>query len=504
VCRVGDDYYLVNSSFEYFPGLPIHHSRDLVHWRLIGHVVDRVSQCPLSGVRSSGGLYAATIRHSGDTFYVACTLVDSQEPNRLFLVTAQAPEGPWSDPIWLNEAEPGIDPSLFFEQGSAWLVACRLAATPHYDGQTEIWLSRLDLTSMSLVGPRHVVWRGALRRAIWTEGPHLYKVGGTYYLLCAEGGTFFDHAVTVARSATVEGPYMPCPRNPILTNRHLGSGASFAATGHGDLVMTPGGEWWLLLHAVRPHRGFHYNLGRETCLVPVRWENGWPVPSPGRGRMEGGYPAPRLAAHPWPADPARDDFESRSLAPYWNLWRSDGSANLSLSERPGFLRLRCARTTLADGGTPSFVCRRQSVERFRAVVELEFAPRVPAEMAGIALVQSPSFHLLAVLRGSSGGTTTPVAQLVRRAGGEDEILAQIPVGAGPYRFAVEGRPRSYRFEVASRGGSYRRLGGSVDSRVLSTEVAGGFVGTLVGMYATSSGVPSEAVADFDAFEYSTL
>ncbi|HLS72415.1 MAG TPA: glycoside hydrolase family 43 protein, partial [Actinomycetaceae bacterium] len=278
ICRVGEDFYLVTSTFEYFPGLPVFHSRDLVSWEQLGHVVDRADQLNFDGIASSGGLYAPTIRHHDGTFWVVCTLVDQQDESRggNFLMTATDPAGPWSDPVWLD-AE-GIDPSIFFDDdGRAWLHGTRRAREPQWHDQTEVWVRELDLAQRELVGLEHVVWSGALRDAVWSEAPHLYKVAGTYYLVTAEGGTEFHHAVSVARANTVTGPYTGNPANPVLTHRHLGRGADIVGVGHADLVEDGDGRWWAVLLGMRTYGGYHYNLGRETFLVPVTWEHGWPV-----------------------------------------------------------------------------------------------------------------------------------------------------------------------------------------------------------------------------------
>ncbi|MEV7971031.1 glycoside hydrolase family 43 protein, partial [Sphaerisporangium sp. NPDC088356] len=296
ICRVGDDYYLVTSTFEWFPGVPIFHSRDLVHWRQIGHVLDRASQLPVDGIRPSGGVYAPTLRHHDGVFYMITTLVDGLMETGNFLVTATDPAGPWSEPYWLPDTE-GFDPSLFFDDdGRAWAHGTRPARPSLYEGHTEVWLRELDLDGMKLVGQEHVLWEGAVKGAVWAEGPHIYKVDGTYYLLASEGGTEHDHALSVARADTVTGPYTGNPRNPVLTHRNLGRDHPIVGTGHGDLVQTPGGEWWMVLLAMRPYGGYHYNLGRETFLTPVRWEDGWPVPGPVELTAEG----PDLRPHRWP------------------------------------------------------------------------------------------------------------------------------------------------------------------------------------------------------------
>src|SRR5512137_236117 len=231
ICRVGEDYYLVTSTFEYFPGLPVFHSRDLVHWHPVGHVLDRPSQLNLDGIRSSGGLYAPTIRHFNGVFYVINTLMHGKAHSGNFIVTASNPAGPWSDPVWLESA-PGIDPSLFFDDdGRVWYTGNRMAGNSQYEGHTEIWLQQLDLAEMRLIGEPRVLWDGAVKGAVWAEAPHLYKHEGMYYLLIAEGGTAHHHAVSVARSRSVTGPYEGNRANPILTHRNLGLDYPIVGTG---------------------------------------------------------------------------------------------------------------------------------------------------------------------------------------------------------------------------------------------------------------------------------
>jgi xylan 1,4-beta-xylosidase len=503
ICRVGQDYYLVTSTFEYFPGLPVFHSRDLVHWSQIGHAIERPSQVSLDGVRPSGGLYAPTIRHSEGVFYVVNTLVDGTGKSGNFIVTASDPAGPWSDPYWL-EGAPGIDPSLFFDDDRRiWYVGNRMAAHSQYDGHTEIWLQELDPAGMRLVGEPVVLWDGAVKGAVWAEAPHLYKVDGLYYLMIAEGGTAHNHAVTIARSPAVTGPYTPNPRNPILTHRHLGKDYPIVGTGHADLVQTGSGEWWMVLLAMRPYGGYFYNLGRETFLAPVRWEDGWPVVSPGTGRVEFEYPAPGLDAHRWPDLPARDDFEASQLALLWNFLRTPRDAFWSLSQRPGYLRLTLQPNRLSDRATPSFVGRRQQHLNFSAQAALEFTPRSNHECAGLVLVQNPHFYFqFAVTQGQGGEAVIRLEKCVR---GALETLAEQPVRThGPVYLKVGACGQDYRFDIATEPAAWQPVAEAVDGRLLSTPVAGGFVGAYIGMYASSNGQPGLNWADFDWFEYTGL
>ena len=192
------------------------------------------------------------------------------------IVTATDPAGPWSEPYWLDGAD-GIDPSLFFDddaapnrRGKAWYVGTRLKASSTFaQGQTEIWLQELDLVTMRLTGEQVVIWDGAVKNAVWSESPHIYKIDGRYYLLTAEGGTAHHHSVMVARSEAITGPYEGNRGNPIVTHRHLGLNYPIVGAGHADLIDTPSGEWWMVLLAMRPYGGYFYNLGRETFLAPV-------------------------------------------------------------------------------------------------------------------------------------------------------------------------------------------------------------------------------------------
>jgi xylan 1,4-beta-xylosidase len=498
ICRVGEDYYMVNSTFEFFPGLPIHHSRDLVHWHPIGHVLTRPSQLDLDGIRPSGGLYAPTIRHHKGTFYVINTLVDGKKEKGNFIVTAPSIEGPWSEPFWLKDA-PGIDPSLLFDDdGRVWYCGNRPPAESAFDGHREIWLQELDLKSMRLKGPTHALWQGALTRAIHPEGPHIYKINGLYYLLIAEGGTGHNHAVTVARSEKVTGPYEGCARNPILTHRHLGLDYPIVGTGHADLVETPDGEWWMVMLAMRPYGGYFYNLGRETFMAPVRWEDGWPLVAPGIGRVEFEFPAPDLPEHPWPARPACDHFDAQTLDLEWNFLRTPREPFWSLTERPGHLRLQLRPQTLAEWANPSFVGRRQQHVNFTARAGMEFTPRTADECAGLALLQNDKFHFRFVVTLED----KPVVCLIKCEKGVETVLARQAVPAGKMYFKITAAGQAYNFYMAEDMENWRPVAEGVDGRILSTPLAGGFIGAYIGMYASGNGKPSGNTADWDWFEYS--
>jgi alpha-N-arabinofuranosidase len=442
-------------------------------------------------------LYAPTIRYSNGSFYVINTLVNGKTKSGNFIVTATDPAGPWSEPYWLDNA-PGIDPSLFFDDdGRVWYVGNRMAEPAQYEGHTQIWLQELDIKNMCLTGEISVLWEGALKNAIWAEAPHLYKVRGSYYLMIAEGGTAHNHAVTIATSDKVTGPYEGNPRNPILTHRHLGLNYPIVGTGHADLVETQTGEWWMVCLAMRPYGGYFYNLGRETFLTPVHWEEGWPVVSPGSGRVEFTYPVPNLPEQTWPPSPARDEFDASTLALPWNFLRTPREDFWRLSERPGFLRLNLRPQRLSEKANPSFVGRRQQHIHFSAQTAFDFIPQAENECAGLVLVQNNDFHFLFVVTKN----TEPVIRLIKREQGVEVLLAERPIAPGEIILKIEAHEQDYCFYFSDQSNEWDTLAEDVDGRILSTPVAGGFVGTMIGLYASSNGQTSTNHADFDWFEY---
>lgn len=500
ICRCEDDYYLVTSTFEYFPGLPIYHSRDLVHWRKIGHAIDRPEQVNLDGIRCSRGLYAATIRYHKGLFYIINTLVDGVGESGNFIVTAEDPAGEWSDPFWIDDA-PGIDPSLFFDDdGKVWVCGNRDPIDgPQYHMHREIWLSQIDIEKMCLTGEMYSLWDGALKGNMACEAPHIYKKDDFYYLMVAEGGTGHQHAVTIARSDKVTGPYTGWYRNPILTHRHLGRKHPIVGVGHADLVETQNGEWWMVALGMRPYGGYHYNLGRETFLVPVEWEEGWPLVAPGKGRVEEVMEAPKLnPSIPYP-EPACDNFESPKLDLAWNCTRTPREKFRSLSERPGFLRLYCRPERITDQVCSSFIGRRQQHKCFHAMTAIEFEPRSENECAGIVLLQSNEANYQFVLTRNEQGKK--VVQLHRRFKGEEDRILQIPVAQGRLYMQVGAWEQDYWFGIGASVESMETVAEGVDGRILNTMTAGGFVGTYVGMYAWASRSTEGAHADFDWFEY---
>ncbi|KUM73191.1 glycoside hydrolase family 43 protein [Streptomyces curacoi] len=501
VCRVGEDYYLVTSSFAYYPGIPVFHSRDLVRWRPLGHVVHRSPQLSLTGLDVSDGIWAPTIRHHEGTFYVVSTLARGRQGSVTFLATASDAAGPWSDPVVL-EAE-GIDPSLFFdEDGRCWFTACRDAAHPDAGGPGELWMRELDLGSLALTGPTHVLWHGAMRGA-WVEAPHVYRRDGLYYLIAAEGGTESNHAVTAARAEAVTGPYSTDPRSPLLTHRHHGPAEPIQNVGHVDLVDTPAGETWAVTLGVRPIDGTH-TLGREVFLVPVEWTPRGPVFAPDTGRvtlserLPAGIPA--AAGRPHQDGPVRDDFTGTALGPEWNSLRGPVDSLVQLRPGEGGLTIRLSPEPLTTTGTPAFIGRRQQHLRLRVSTRIRFTATAPTQEAGLTVFQSHRQHATLALTVDASGT--PHAVLTAREAGVGTRLAAVAVADSEVILAVDSDESGYTFHVEDD--STRTTLGSIERPFFSTERAGGFVGVHIGLYGTGSAEAGPAEADVRWFDYAPV
>lgn len=494
VCRVGDTFYLVNSSFAYFPGVPIFKSKDLKNWEQIGHVLDRESQLPLEGCGHSRGIFAPVIRYYDGTFYMITTNVDR---GGNFIVTAADPAGPWSEPYWLGEKAPGIDPSLFFdEDGTCWYVGTR--ANPEgvrYNGDWEIWVQQLDTASMKLVGESTKIWKGALRDVIWPEGPHLYKKDGWYYVMNAEGGTGPNHSETIARSRCITGPYENNPNNPILTHRHLGKDYPVVYVGHGDLVDDCDGNWYMVMLASRPCQGYT-NMGRETFLAKVEWEDGWPIVNRGIGKLEEEVELPFAEVARCPKAPVYH-FYTDALDTAFVSLRESAERFASLTQRRGFLRLALSEASLKELACPAYLGVRQQHFSWQAGTLLEFTPQQETECAGLALVQSNAYHVRLEKYAKSDGC---YVRLVCCENLQERVVAEAAVPEGMLELKIVNRNLLADFYCVWNGKTIP-VAKEVDVRFLSTEIAGGFTGCTVGMYASANGAESKNHADFGWFYY---
>lgn len=507
IVRVDSDFYLVNSSFEYFPGIPVYHSRDLVNWELISYAIHDPAQAELYELKSSDGIHASTIRfHDGLFFVITTNNVDGRMTN--FIVTASDPRGPWSRPYVLDGA-PGIDPSLFFDDdGRAWYVGNHIPPDPEFEGQAEIWLQELALGAMQLTGKRYFLWRGCCQ-GVWAEGPHIYKKDGFYYLLISEGGTAYEHALSVAISDDIRGPYRNNPRNPVLSHRQLSYDTPITGVGHADLVELEDGRWYAVVLGWRLVDGRHGILGRETFLVPLVWETEpytwkarpptYPVFSPETGRVELRFPSPFADTPQRDRGTFRDDFDAPALGLEWNFRRAPRRQFPSLAAEPGALRLRLQPGALAERAQYSFVGIRQRHFEFRAETRMIFAPS-PGEEAGLLVVQNDKAALLLALAADASGQS---ARLIRHQHGDAVALADVPFDGDAIYLRVTGNYLDYRFDISADGERWRPVGDVVDGTVLSPYRIEGYnyTGVYIGLYGSSNGAESENHADFDFFEY---
>lgn len=492
ITRAGSDFYLVHSTFTWFPGLPVWHSTDLVNWTQIGNALDRPGMLDFDGLGLSRGVFAPTIEHHDGTFYIANTCVDC---GGNFVITAEDPAGPWSDPIWVDHVG-GIDPSLFFdEDGKVWLM--NNDAPPGgstYDGHRAIWLRQVDPESFAALSEPVVIIDGGVRpedKPIWIEGPHIYKRDGWYYLSAAEGGTAVGHSQVILRSRAIEGPYDPFAGNPIMTQRDLPEDRPHPVTsiGHADFVIDDSGEWWVTFLGVRPYEGDYYNTGRETFLLPVTWKDGWPI------ILEPGAPLPvsvRKPALPPSASPSlpttgsfavNEDFSGPALPPHWMTPRVPKSAWFRVEA--GQVTLIPRAETLGSGGQPSFLARRQQHLQASAEVAVGFEPTL-GEEAGLAAFQSDEFWFALGIARSPGGER--VIRLRQRSGPDapqtGNVIAEAPIeSSGDIRFRFEAQGAIYRASWSTDGETWQPIGPPLDGKLLSTRTAGGFVGAVFGIYA---------------------
>ncbi|WP_281084732.1 glycoside hydrolase family 43 protein [Segatella bryantii] len=477
ICRVGSDFYLVNSSFNYFPGVPIFHSKDLIHWQQIGNVLNRESQLPLQGANSWTGIYAPTLRYYEGVYYMITTNIGH---GGNFLVTAKNPQGPWSEPVWLEQQ--GIDPSLYFEHGKCYMVS---------NPDNTIMLCEIDVKTGKQLTPSRAIWHGDGGR--YPEGPHIYKKDGYYYLLISEGGTELAHHLTIARSKNIAGPYESNPANPILTNCNMkGQLMQIQGTGHGDFVQAPDGSWWITFLAYRNMGGSYHHLGRETCIAPVKWDEGqWPIVynlQPIDTLMQ----ASLLPAVEWTKSTGKIVFSSGQLGPQWVYLQNPVWDNYQFVS--GKLRLKGGWSSLTENNRPTFLGLRQEAERI--VLETQVTPHGKTGFeSGLTVYQINDGHYdLFVQAEKNGKYAVGLRYVVKNLPHNEIVFAHID---NPYnlKLRVRSGDNQYYFDYAEKGMHYKNVG-QLSSTLLSTEVVGGFTGVTLGMYAQGSGY-----ADFAYFDY---
>ncbi len=476
ICRVGDDYYLITSTFEYFPGVPVFHSKDLINWEQIGYCIHRKEQLP-KGIN----IFAATIRYHEGTFYMITTNLAGRSGN--FYVTAKNPAGPWSDPIWINI--PGIDPDLFFdEDGKAYVIS------------SPFNLYEINIATGELLTEGRKIWFGTGGR--YAEGPHIYKKDGFYYLVAAEGGTEEAHSETIARSSSIWGPFTENPANPILTHANAaGQNNPIQGVGHADIIQAHDNSWWIVFHGYRTVSDkAHHILGRETCLAPVTWpKNGWPVVN-GNGTANVDMTCPTLPLKPFPQSSARENFDKKELGLEWNYIQFPVANNFSLDKRGGFLSLTGSAEKIGTRNTSTFVGRRLTDFYFTATTQIEFDPKNENEEAGLILLNNGSHFDLMIEK--IKGKRVLVVKL--QFGSTIHYSDKITLNPGPVNLQITGRKSTFTFAYAQGNDEYKVIE-TVDSKFLATETVGAFTGVYVGLYATGNGKESKAIADYDWFDY---
>jgi len=505
ILRVGEDYYVATSTFEWAPGVQIHHSRDLVNWRLLCHPLTRDSQLPMAGNPDSGGIWAPCLTHDGRKFHLIYTNVRSLhgifKDTHNYLVTAENVEGPWSEPVYLNSS--GFDPSLFHDDdGRKWLVNMLWDFRPGKNRFAGILLQEYSEREHRLVGPIRNIFKGT--KLGITEGPHLYKWRGMYYLLVAEGGTSWAHAVTIARSKNIDGPYEVHPQNPILTS--LNTDATLQKAGHGSICDTTSGEWYMVHLCARPLMPEkRCTLGRETGIQKLVWgEDGWPrlAGSGNLPRVE--VEGPSLVEHRCEKLPARDDFEGKKLrAEYVTLREHAHESFVSLKSRLGWLRL-VGRESISSRHNQTLLARRVQAFKTQTTTKVEFSPEDFQQMAGLtAFYDVNNFYYLVISRDENAGRCVRI--LAANAGKHtwpmgEEVIALPASGAVYLRAAID--HRTLQFSWSRDGETFEPVGPVLDASLLSDETTGSwaFTGTMVGVCCQDvSG--RRAHADFDWLEY---
>ena len=482
VCRVDSDYYLVNSSFQFFPGVPIFHSRDLVNWQQIGNVLDRRSQIKLKGANSWGGIYAPVLRQHDGTFYMVTTNC-SDRGN--FLVTAPSPLGPWSDPVWISQG--GIDPDLYWEDGH-----CYFTSNPN-DG---IHICEIDPVTGQQLSESRLLWRGMGGR--YPEAGHLFKKDGWYYLMIAEGGTEMGHSITIARSRNLYGPYVGNPDNPILCHqRQAAQSNPIQGTGHGDLFQAHDGSWWMVFLAFRPQINGMHILGRETFLAPVKWVNGWPVVNDGNPvTLE--MPDAPFADNSLKARSSmsnvrssfRDDFRDRSLAPRWVYLQNPDSSRYELTGNA--LRLKGGASLSQNSVSPTFVAHRQQDIECEITTFLTLKGNEGEAGLSVYMESGAHYDLCLTPEDKDGATVRVRAQL----DGFSHDFPSVRIPSRKCLLRVVCKADRYIFQYAKPLTTDWRDLASVSTRYLTTETAGGFTGIVIGMYAVGN-----TTADFDFYSY---
>ena len=520
IVRVENDFYIVNSSFEYFPALPIHHSKDLVNWELIGYGIDRPSQgtgkVNLYDVQQQGGIHAPSIRYHDGLFYIVTTNVyspvDKSKPTEMvnFILTAKNPAGPWSDP-YVIEGAPGIDPDIFFDDnGKVWFVGTHDTGNPNKNGIGEIWIQELDLDNWKLKGQRHSIWRGACGGCC-VEGPHIYKQYGRYYLMVAEGGTSYNHAVMIASSKNIEGPYDSNPKNPILTSRHLSNNNWVHSTGHADLVQLKDNRWYMVSLGIRNEMDSTSNMGRETHLMPVVWEEAWdnwvevekgrwepviikwPVVAPNTGKVERNTSIPFFEKKQNINYSFYDDFTSSKLDLQWNFRRVPRENTYELNSKNKTLKLNLSPESFELRSQYNLMGFRQKETEFEYSSSMNFKPKKNFSEAGLSIFSQDDNYINFTVKKHNNKTLLNLS--VKPRDQKLDIIKSIPLKYNEnIILKILSKDNKYIYYYSlDDGNSFDVFTETAANLVLCK----GYIGTNLGLYASSNGYKTKEYAEFE-------
>jgi len=497
ITKKGDDYYLVNSSFSMFPGVPIFTSKDLVNWKQVGHVLDRPSQLKVENSGVSHGIYAPDIKYNkhNDTFYMITTQFAGGIGN--MVVKTKDPAKGWSEVQKLNFE--GIDPSIFFDDdGKAYIVHndAPPQGTEQYNGHRVIKIWDYDLEKDQVVaGSDKIIVNGGVdlsQKPIWIEGPHIYKKNGKYYLMCAEGGTGGNHSEVIFMADSPKGPFVPAKNNPILTQRYFPRDRKEKVdwAGHADLVEGPNGQWYGVFLAIRPNVSNRVNKGRETFILPVDWSGTYPVFQNGLVPMKPKLKMPQGVQNqtgqtgffPNGNFTYNDKLTDKNLDFRWIAMRGPRESFITVTKNG--VKVNPFATNIKALAPVSSLFHRLQHEDFETSVTLDYKPKSEKELAGITLYQSETFNYVF---GITKKDKDFYIVLERTEKGQSKLIASEKISLSkPVKLQVVANKDEHNFNYSLDGRNYKNLGGPVSGDILSTDVAGGFTGSLIGLYSTSS------------------
>jgi len=511
ICKKGDDYYLVNSTFVYYPGLPIFHSKDLVNWKQIGNAINRPEQVNFDNAGVSRGLFAPAISYHNGLFYIVCTLVDK---GGNFVITAKDPAGPWSNPAWLKELD-GIDPSIFFDDNDKAYIVYNSAPPddhPLYQGHRTIRFLEFDHKNLKVIGKEKLLVNGGTditKKPVWIEAPHIFKKDGFYYLICAEGGTAYDHSEVVFRTKNLEDAFISYNKNPILTQRQLDPNRKdpITTTGHAEFIETKTGSWYAVFLGCRPYEGEHFNTGRETFMAPVKWKEGWPVITEGQEEIKYDYPVPmpeltrKIFSNFSGNYSFRDEFKNPQLDDRFIFLRIPKTNWYALSGKKNGLSMQLLPQTCAQKENPAFIGFRQAHLKCEATVSINFITHAENEKAGLLIFQNEDHYYYLC---KSVQDNKPCIQLLQSSSDKkDKLISSSLLGSmvNTVQLKIEAKGTTYSFFYSNNNKDWSLLAENIDAKFLSTKTAGGFVGSVFALYATSNGIVSENKAGFNWFNY---